>query len=114
MYMISFWICAAITAANSFVSLGFSIVGLRQADATGVVASRYALARSAAISLAAAIASSTGSVGFVAAVAIVMTVVQFADTAVGAFSRDRQKTFGPAVLALLNLAALVWLLADAL
>jgi hypothetical protein len=75
----SFWICAAVTAASSLVSLGFSIAGLRAADSSGIIASRYALARSLAI-------------------------------AVGAASRNRMKTVGPAVVAALNLAALVWLL----
>ena len=40
-----------------------------------------------------------------------MTVVQAADAVVGGSERDRMKTVGPAVLALLTLAAVVWLLA---
>jgi hypothetical protein len=39
-----------------------------------------------------------------------MITVQVCDTAVGVIIKDRMKTFGPAGTALLNLAAVIWLL----
>ncbi|ACZ23627.1 hypothetical protein Sked_37440 [Sanguibacter keddieii DSM 10542] len=71
----------------------------------------YALSRSVALVLVAVVAPVAGSVGFLAAVAVVMVVVQAGDSVVGAKVRDRFKTFGPAATAAANLAALVWMLA---
>jgi hypothetical protein len=39
-----------------------------------------------------------------------MIIVQAGDAAIGARIRDRMKTLGPAGTAVLNLAAIVWLL----
>jgi hypothetical protein len=39
-----------------------------------------------------------------------MIIVQICDAAIGAVIKDRMKTFGPAGTALLNLAAVIWLL----
>jgi hypothetical protein len=39
-----------------------------------------------------------------------MIIVQICDAAIGVVIGDRMKTFGPAGTALLNLAAVVWLL----
>jgi hypothetical protein len=39
-----------------------------------------------------------------------MIIVQVGDAAIGAVINDRMKTFGPAGTALLNLAAVIWLL----
>jgi hypothetical protein len=39
-----------------------------------------------------------------------MIIVQFCDAAIGVVIEDRMKTFGPAGTALLNLAAVIWLL----
>lgn len=52
-----------------------------------------------------------GSVGFVAAGAVAMVVVQAIDAAIGMGIRHRLKTYGPALTALCNLAALVWMVA---
>jgi hypothetical protein len=38
-----------------------------------------------------------------------MIIVQACDTVIGLTIKDRMKTFGPAGIALLNLAALIWL-----
>ncbi|ROS26284.1 hypothetical protein [Cellulomonas sp. PhB150] len=106
-----FWLCAVITAISAYVSLGYSIAALRGADAQAKVGSMYALARSVAVAAAATIAPFTSSVDFVAAVALVMVIVQGADAVVGARIHDRLKTYGPAATAVVNAAALVWLLA---
>jgi hypothetical protein len=106
-----FWLCGAITAISAYVSLGYSVVGLRDATAEAKVGYMYALARSGALAAAATVALVTSSIGFVAAVAVVMIVVQGADAIVGTRIHDRLKTYGPAATAAANAAALVWLLA---
>jgi hypothetical protein len=112
--MTSLWVCAGITAASALVSLGFAIEALVRGAAVSRLPSRYALARSLALAIAAVVALFTASVGFVVAIAIAMTIVQAADAIVGGLERDRMKTVGPAVLALLNLASVVWVLAQRL
>jgi len=107
---IEFWICAAITAISAYVSLGYSIAGLRGAGDEAKVGFMYALARSTALAAGATIALFTSSIDFVAAVAVVMVIVQGADAVVGVRTHDRLKTYGPAATALANAAALVWLL----
>jgi len=105
-----FWLCAAITAISAYVSLGYSIAGLRSAGAEAKVGFMYALARSAALAVAATVAPFTSSIDFVAAVAVATVVVQGADAVVGLRIRDPLKTYGPAATAVANAAALVWLL----
>ncbi|MDQ1547913.1 MAG: hypothetical protein QOH69_2817 [Actinomycetota bacterium] len=107
---LSFWICAAVTVASAYVSLGFSIASLVAPNSPSPIASRYALARSIALAAVATIAFFTGSVAFLLAIAAAMTVVQACDAAIGVSIRDRRKTVGPAVIAMINLAALIWLL----
>lgn len=107
-----FWVCGVVTLVSASVSLAYSLAGLRGAGSTAeVVASRYAAARSAALAVTAVVGLFSGSVGFVAAVALAMILVQALDTFVGAGIRDTVKTVGPAATAVANLAALVWLLA---
>jgi hypothetical protein len=108
---IAYWSCAVVTAASSCVSFAFSVAALRGAAPVSAVASRYALVRSAAFALPAIAALCFGSMGFLSAMAIVMIVVQAGDALVGATVRDRMKTIGPAIIAAINLAVLVWLLA---
>ncbi len=109
---IAYWTCAVVTVASSCISLGFSVAAVLGAVPASAVASRYALARSTALALAAIAALGVGSIGFLSAIAVAMIVVQAGDVLVGATMRDRMKTIGPAVLAAINLAVLVWLLAN--
>ena len=109
---IAFWFCAAITLISALVSLGYAIAGLRGADAEARTASEYAFSRSLALAIAAIVAMFTASVAFVAAVALAMVIVQLVDAVIGARIPDRVKTFGPAATALVNAAALVWMLAS--
>ncbi|MDR1118323.1 MAG: hypothetical protein LBL01_03370 [Bifidobacteriaceae bacterium] len=109
---LAFWVCAGLTAVSAAVSLGFSVAGLKAADGPGShTASRYALARSAALLAVAATAVFAGDVGFELAAAGAMVLVQALDAFVGAANADRLKTAGPALTAAANLAALIWLLA---
>ena len=62
------------------------------------------------ITLVSAVPFFTGSTPCLQAIACSMIIVQVCDTAVGVVIKDRMKTFGPAGTALLNLAAVIWLL----
>lgn len=107
---VDYWACAAVTVISSVVSVGYAIAGLRAATGEARVPSMYALARSVALMLVAAVALFAGSIGFLAAAALAMIIVQALDAVVGAGIPDRLKTIGPAATAALNLAALVWLI----
>jgi len=107
----SYWVCAAITLVSAAVSFGYSLAGVRTPDPTAKTPLRYALSRSVALLAVALTAMFTGSVGFVAAVAAAMTIVQAIDAVIGALIPDRLKTLGPALTAVFNLAALAWMLA---
>lgn len=107
---LAFWICAAVTAISAAVSFGYSVAGLRGSDPGSRTPSQYAVARSLALVVVAAIAPFTGSVAFLTAVAAAMVIVQAADAVVGALRGDRFRTFGPAATVAGNLGALVWLL----
>lgn len=109
---IAFWICAAVTVVSSLVSAGYAVVGVRSAAEAARMPSEYALSRSIALVVVAISAMFVANVGFTAAAAIVMILVQAGDAIVGARARDRFKTIGPAATAVANAAALVWLLAS--
>ncbi|WP_206426033.1 hypothetical protein [Nakamurella antarctica] len=51
-----------------------------------------------------------GSIASEAAAALAMILVQGFDAAIGRMISDRVKTFGPAITALANAGALVWML----
>ncbi|WP_374946220.1 hypothetical protein [Agreia sp.] len=107
---VAFWICALVTFASAAVSLGYSLVAVRQSRADARTASLYAAARSVSLVVVAVVAPFTGALPFVAAIAIAMIVVQAIDAGIGVAIRDRVKTFGPALTAAANLAALLWML----
>lgn len=107
---IAYWACAGLTLISAAVSFGYSLAGLRAFGADARTPSLYALARSVALLVAAVAALFSGSVAFVAAVAIAMIIVQAIDAVIGGMIHDRLKTLGPAFTALLNLAALLWML----
>jgi hypothetical protein len=107
---IAYWVCAIITGISSFVSFGYAAAGLVKASGEARTGVTYALARSGALAAIAVIAAVLDSPSFLSAVAIAMVRVQASDAVIGAMMRDRTKTIGPAVTAVFNLAALVWLL----
>ena len=107
---ISFIVCALITAVSAVISLGFSIAAtFTPANEVRNVA-LYTCARSVALALASAVPFFTGSTSWLEAIACCMIIVQVCDPGIGVVIKDRMKTFGPAGTALLNLAALIWLL----
>ena len=50
------------------------------------------------------------SVQWLSAIAVIMIVVQVLDAAIGIKLRDSLKTYGPAITAIFNLGALIWLI----
>ncbi|RFA17693.1 hypothetical protein B7R23_16850 [Subtercola boreus] len=86
------------------------MAGVRAAVENGRAASEYALSRSIALVAISIVALFTPNIAFVAAAALAMIVVQALDAVIGARSKDRTKTVGPAITAAVNTAALVWLL----
>jgi|SRR5580700_3444298 hypothetical protein len=104
----TYWFCAVVTALSSFISLGFSIAAL--ASGGDQVNARYAFSRSLALAIASAIPLLRPSQTWVEAVASAMVAVQVADAVVGGSQRDAMKALGPAILAMINLVALVLLI----
>lgn len=105
------WLCATITAVSAYVSLGFALVSFRGPASRVGSGDRYALVRCVALAVAATAGLTLGDAAWVAAIALAMIIVQAGDAVVGVTIGDRLKTVGPAVTAVVNLAALVWLLA---
>jgi hypothetical protein len=104
-----FWICATITGVNALVSAGFSVIGLI-GPAAGDTFARYAASRSIALLIAVLCCMALRSRKGIAALALVMTLVQALDGIIGALAHDPAKTYGPFVFAVANFVALVWLL----
>jgi hypothetical protein len=102
-----FWLCVAITTISALVSAGFSIAGLL-GPSGGDSFTQYAASRSVALLIAALICAVVRSRTAVAALALVMTLVQAFDGLIGALAHDPAKTYGPLVFALANVAVLVW------
>jgi hypothetical protein len=106
----SFIFCASITAISAVFSLGFSVEAALRATGTARTMALYACARSVALVIASAVPFLTGSTGWLQAMAWNMIIVQACDAIIGTTIKDRIKTFGPAGTALLNLAAVIWLI----
>ncbi len=107
--MSSYYICAAITAASALTSLGFSVAAFLAATEASNVNASYAAARSAALALTSLIPFFYASTALLAGIAAAMSIVQGLDAIVGFGRRDLVKTYGPAITAVVNLIALVWL-----
>lgn len=103
----AFWLCAAITAISSVVSLGYSVAAVRRPEAAGRTNALYAFSRSLALAAVAVVVLFTQSADWLKAVAVAMTLVQAGDAMIGVRDRDRLKAAGPALTAAVNLAALV-------
>jgi len=71
---------------------------------------RYAASRSIALLIAVLCCIGFRSREAIAALALVMSLVQGFDGLIGVLAQDPAKTHGPFVFALVNFAALVWLL----
>ena len=105
-----FIFCASITAISAIISLGFSIAAALGATDTARTMALYTCARSAALVIASAVPFLSGSTGWLQAMAWSMIIVQACDAVVGGTINDPMKTYGPAVTALLNLVAVIWLI----
>jgi hypothetical protein len=70
----------------------------------------YALSRSVALAVVSLVALISQTRSSLLTIALAMVIVQALDAVVGGIVRDRMKTFGPASLGALNLAALTWFL----
>jgi hypothetical protein len=106
----AFWICAGVTAASAFVSLGFSaaaVLSVRHQVRTNAM---YVLSRSVALAAVSLVPLINQTRSSVLTIALAMVIVQALDAVVGGIVHDRMKTFGPASLGALNLVALVWYL----
>ena len=108
--MVSFYVCAIITAASAFTSFGFSVMALRLAKDESYNNAMYAAARSVALALISLVPFFYHATAFLAAIALIMILVQAIDAVIGVRIRSALKTFGPAATAFFNLLALVWLL----
>jgi hypothetical protein len=107
---VPFMFCASITAISAITSLGFSVTAALGATDTARTMALYACARSTALVIASAVPFSTGSTGWLQAIAWSMIIVQACDAVIGWTIKDRMKTYGPAGTALLNLVAVIWLI----
>ena len=105
-----FLLCATITAVNAFVSLGFSIASVPKAEGQTRTLALYTCARSTAFAIIGVVPFATAWNLWLEAVAAGMVILQVLDAGVGVTIGDRMKTFGPATIAVTNLAALVWLI----
>jgi len=106
---VRFWLCAAIATASALVSAGFSIAGVIRPSGADIFA-QYAASRSIALVIAALLCMAFRTRNGIAALALVMTLVQVFDGLIGALAHDAAKTYGPFVFAFANAAALAWLL----
>jgi hypothetical protein len=106
----AFLVCATVTAVSAFVSLGFAIASVPRTNGQTRTLALYACARSIAFAVISVVPFATGWRLWLEAVAVGMIILQVLDAGVGLTIRDRMKTFGPAAIAVTNLAALVWLI----
>ena len=106
-----FWTCAIVTTVSALVSASFSVVGLLGPSSSGSF-ERYAASRSIALLIAVLCCIGFRSRDAIAAMALVMSLVQGFDGLIGVLAHDPTKTYGPFAFALINFAALVWLLSS--
>jgi anti-sigma factor RsiW len=105
----AFWRCAVVTAISALVSAGFSLAAVFARSPFDTTA-LYAASRSIALPIAAAAAIFRRSSVGIAALALVMGLVQLFDGFIGIYAHDASKTYGPFVLALLTFITLAPLL----
>lgn len=104
-----FWICAIVTTVSALVSVCFSVAGLLGPSGGGSF-ERYAASRSTALLIAVLCCIGFRSRDAIAAMALVMSLVQGFDGLIGILAHDPAKTYGPFAIAIMNFAVLVWLL----
>jgi hypothetical protein len=102
----AYWTCAGFTLFSALVSAGFSLLSLRMSG--GHEYALYAASRSVALPLGILYAMVLRSRGGIAALAIVMTLVQLFDGVVGFRLHDAGRAYGPIAFAAINFALLLW------
>ena len=107
---VPFVVCALVTTISSIVSFGFSVAAVLSTVGEARTVALYVCVRSAALLLVSGASFLTGATPWLLATTSAMIMVQAGDAAIGARIRDRMKTLGPAGTAVLNLAAIIWLL----
>ncbi len=108
--MSSYYVCAFITVASAFTSLGFSIVAISGSSRESRITALYAASRSVALAFVSLVPLLYVSTPFLAGIASVMIVVQGLDAVIGFRIHNAVKSYGPAVTALVNLVALALLM----
>jgi hypothetical protein len=107
---VPFVVCALITAVSSIVSFGFFGRGdpqhCRRSQDDGAL--RLRAKRGAGVGRRGVFSDWLDT--WLLAIASCMIIVQAGDATIVALIRDRVKTFGPAGTAVVNLAAMIWLL----
>jgi hypothetical protein len=105
----AFWYCAAVTAISALVSAGFSLAAVFARTPYDTIA-LYAASRSIALPIAIAVAIFRRSSAGLAALALVVGLLQLFDGFIGVYTHDASKTYGPFVLSLLTFITLTRLL----
>jgi fucose 4-O-acetylase-like acetyltransferase len=105
---IAYGMCVAVTTLSALISAYYSVAAVRAASASSKEIALYTCAGSTSLLIVAVIAFVYQSMEYLSAVALAMILVQLFDMCIGIRSRDRMKTFGPAVVAALNVAALLY------
>lgn len=103
----AFWTCAGFTLLSAIVSMTFSLLALRMV--AGHEYAQYAASRSVALPLAVLYAMIQRSRGGIAALAIVMTLVQVFDGCIGLHLHDPSRAYGPIAFAGINFGLLLWM-----
>ncbi len=106
-----YWFCVTVTVVSALTSAGFSFAALYGATESSRTNAMYVTSRSVALVVISVVPIFHSSLTWAEAAALAMVIVQAGDAAVGALQRDFKKTIGPAVLAGVNLVALILLYA---
>lgn len=104
-----FLVCASVTLISALISLGFSVASVPDTSGKTRTLAFYTVARSVAFAVISVVPFFNGSIAWLEAAALGMTILQACDAVIGMTIPDRMKTFGPAGTAVANLAALIWL-----
>ena len=104
-----YWFCVAVTFVSALTSTGFSLAALFGSEDPSRNNAMYVTSRSVALVVISAVPIFHSSRAWAEAAALTMVIVQAGDAAIGAWQRDFMKTTGPAVLAGVNLVALIML-----
>jgi hypothetical protein len=107
----AYWACAGVTTISALTSAGFSVAALRPTGEPRVPA-MYGVSRSLALVVVSVVALVADTRGWLLCAALAMVIVQAIDALIGGVQRDTMKTVGPASLAAVNLASLLWLASE--